>query len=145
MAVTPDAVPSATAPHRPGDTPPPPVPAILVTALALAQFGAYLAVLTPVMVTLALRVHQIVPEADRGAALGQVLSVGALLAMLGNPVFGALSDRTTSRFGRRRPWLLGGMATGLAGLLVVALGGDVLTLMAGWGLAQLSINATLAA
>lgn len=78
-------------------------PAKLVLGLALAQFGAYLAVLTPVMVTLALRVSQIVPEGDRGAALGQVLSVGALLAMLGNPVFGALSDRTTSRFGRRRP------------------------------------------
>lgn len=166
MAVTPDAVPSsslgsssplssaapldkptapsATAP-RPVDDTVPPVPATLVAALALAQFGAYLAVLTPVMVTLALRVNQIVPEADRGAALGQVLSVGALLAMLGNPVFGALSDRTTGRFGRRRPWLLGGMVAGFAGLLVVALGGGVLALMVGWALAQLGINATLAA
>ncbi|MER6344055.1 MFS transporter [Streptomyces sp. NPDC001595] len=120
-------------------------PAKLVLALAFAQFGAYLAVLTPVMVTLALRVSQIVPEDERGAALGQVLSVGALLAMLGNPVFGALSDRTTSRFGRRRPWLLGGMAGGLAGLAVVALGGNVPTLMLGWALAQLGINAALAA
>ncbi|MFJ7074798.1 MFS transporter [Streptomyces sp. NPDC098781] len=122
-----------------------PAPAKLVAALAFAQFGAYLAVLTPVMVTLALRVNQIVPEGDRGTALGQVLSVGALLAMLGNPVFGALSDRTTSRLGRRRPWLLGGMAAGLAGLLVVALGGSVPVLMLGWALAQLGINATLAA
>ncbi|MFJ3666362.1 MFS transporter [Streptomyces sp. NPDC090106] len=120
-------------------------PAKLVLTLALAQFGAYLAVLTPVMVTLALRVSQIVPEADRGTALGQVLSVGALLAMLGNPVFGALSDRTTSRFGRRRPWLIGGMVAGFAGLLVVAVGGSVPVLMAGWALAQLGINATLAA
>lgn len=85
------------------------------------------------------------PEADRGAALGQVLSVGALLAMIGNPVFGALSDRTTSRFGRRRPWLIGGMVTGFAGLLVVALGTGVPALMAGWALAQLGINAALAA
>ncbi|WP_086760905.1 MFS transporter, partial [Streptomyces griseiscabiei] len=120
-------------------------PARLVLGLALAQFGTYLAVLTPVVVTLALRVNQIVPEASRGAALGRVLSVGALLAMLANPVFGALSDRTTSRFGRRRPWLLGGMVTGLAGLLIVALGGSVLTLMLGWAVAQLGINATLAA
>ncbi|MER5752552.1 MFS transporter [Streptomyces sp. NPDC002088] len=120
-------------------------PAKLVLALAFAQFGAYLAVLTPVMVTLALRVSQIVPEADRGTALGQVLSVGALLAMLGNPVFGALSDRTTSRFGRRRPWLVGGMTAGLAGLMVVALGGNVPVLMLGWALAQLGINAALAA
>ncbi|GHH89646.1 MFS transporter [Streptomyces capitiformicae] len=146
MAVTPE----AAHPSPPGSASSlseqiSPAPARLVVALALAQFGAYLAVLTPVMVTLALRVNQIVPEAERGAALGQVLSVGALLAMLGNPVFGALSDRTTGRFGRRRPWLLGGMVAGLAGLLIVALGGGVLALMAGWALAQLGINATLAA
>ncbi|QFR00286.1 MFS transporter [Streptomyces phaeolivaceus] len=147
MAVTPDAAPlgkaTAPSPERPEQIEN--APASLVLGLALAQFGTYLAVLTPVIVTLALRVNQIVPEASRGAALGQVLSVGALLAMLGNPVFGALSDRTTSRFGRRRPWLLGGMTVGLAGLLVVALGGSVLTLMLGWALAQLGINATLAA
>ncbi|MFD9134523.1 MFS transporter [Streptomyces bottropensis] len=156
MAVTPDAVPlgEATA-HTPAPPLPPAspgpadrsetAPARLVLGLALAQFGTYLAVLTPVVVTLALRVNQIVPEADRGAALGRVLSVGALLAMLGNPVFGALSDRTTSRFGRRRPWLLGGMTAGLTGLLVVALGTGLTTLMLGWALAQLGINATLAA
>ncbi|WP_216591532.1 MFS transporter [Streptomyces brasiliscabiei] len=162
MAVTPDAVPLGKATPRPPQSPQPPqslrppgspglprqienAPARLVLGLALAQFGTYLAVLTPVVVTLALRVNQIVPEASRGAALGRVLSVGALLAMLANPVFGALSDRTTSRFGRRRPWLLGGMVTGLAGLLIVALGGSVLTLMLGWAVAQLGINATLAA
>ncbi|WP_406442385.1 MFS transporter [Streptomyces sp. NBC_01613] len=138
---------SARAGEPPSSTghPQPSAPASLVLALVLAQFGVYLAVLTPVMVTLALRVAQIVPEADRGAALGQVLSVGALLAMIGNPVFGALSDRTTSRFGRRRPWLIGGMVTGFAGLLVVALGTGVPALMAGWALAQLGINAALAA
>ncbi|MFJ4616908.1 MFS transporter [Streptomyces sp. NPDC088812] len=129
---------------RPGDDETP-APARLVLALALAQFGAYVAVLTPVMVTLALRVSQIVPEADRGTALGQVLSLGALLAMLGNPVFGALSDRTTSRFGRRRPWLVGGMAAGLVGLTIVAAGSSVPLLMLGWAVAQLGINACLAA
>ncbi|MFD7708886.1 MFS transporter [Streptomyces sp. NPDC059785] len=154
MAVTPDAslgarspelIPSDASSREAPATAPPNAPAKLVLALALAQFGAYLAVLTPVMVTLALRVNQIVPEADRSTALGQVLSVGAILAMIGNPVFGALSDRTTSRFGRRRPWLLGGMAAGFAGLLVVAVGGSVLTLMLGWALAQLGINAALSA
>ncbi|WP_406332823.1 MFS transporter [Streptomyces sp. NBC_00203] len=153
MAVTPDASLGARSPELAAqDTPSPEAPATtenapakLILTLAFAQFGAYLAVLTPVMVTLALRVSQIVPEDDRGSALGQVLSVGALLAMLGNPVFGALSDRTTSRFGRRRPWLIGGMAVGVAGLMVVALGGNVPVLMLGWALAQLGINATLAA
>ncbi|MFF1295970.1 MULTISPECIES: MFS transporter [unclassified Streptomyces] len=145
MAVSHDAPLDATTSPASVETPQQAAPAKLIAALALAQFGAYLAVLTPVMVTLALRVSQIVPEADRGTALGQVLSVGALLAMLGNPVFGALSDRTTSRFGRRRPWLVGGMLAGLGGLAVVAVGTDVPTLLLGWTLAQLGINATLAA
>ncbi|NNN35230.1 MFS transporter [Streptomyces sp. S3(2020)] len=145
MAVSHDAPLDATTSPASVETPQQAAPAKLIATLALAQFGAYLAVLTPVMVTLALRVSQIVPEADRGAALGQVLSVGALLAMLGNPVFGALSDRTTGRFGRRRPWLIGGMLAGLGGLAVVAVGTNVPTLLLGWALAQLGINAALAA
>ncbi|MER5884551.1 MFS transporter [Streptomyces sp. NPDC001941] len=139
--------PGATAvPDGAGRTPGvPDAPAKLVFGLAFAQLGVMVAVLTPVMVTLALRVAQIVPSADRGSALGQVLSLGAVLAMIGNPVFGALSDRTTSRFGRRRPWVLGGMLAGLAGLSVVAFGGSVPALMLGWAIAQLGCNAALSA
>ncbi|MER7107161.1 MFS transporter [Streptomyces sp. NPDC000229] len=146
MAVTHDAVSPLP---RPTDTPavpePDKAPGKLIFGLAFAQFGIMLALLTPVTVTLALRVAQIVPEADRGAALGQVLALGAVLAMLGNPVFGALSDRTTSRLGRRRPWLTGGAVATLAGLAIVALGTGVPTLMLGWALAQLGGNAALCA
>src|SRR6266567_8262560 len=34
--------------------------------------------------------------------------IGVLAAVITNPIAGALSDRTTSRFGRRRPWFLVG-------------------------------------
>lgn len=60
--------------------------------------GIFLAILTPVVVTLALRVDEIVPKGQRGAKLGTVMAVGAVLALVANPLFGALSDRTTSRF-----------------------------------------------
>ncbi|WP_436522122.1 MFS transporter [Actinoplanes sp. HUAS TT8] len=121
----------------------PNAPTKLIVAMALAMLGAYLTILTPVIVTMSIRVAQIAPD-DKSAALGTVLSVGAVLALIGNPFFGAMSDRTTSRFGRRRPWLLGGMLVGSAGLLIVALGSNIPTLTAGWALAQLGINATLA-
>ncbi|XVV15116.1 MFS transporter [Actinoplanes sp. CA-131856] len=134
-----------TAQSRPPVTTPgtPDAPTRLIVAMALAQFGAYLTILTPVVVTLAIRVADIAPD-NKAAALGTVLSVGAVLAVIGNPFFGAMSDRTTSRFGRRRPWLIGGMAVGFTGLLVIALGDSVAILTAGWALAQLGVNATLA-
>jgi MFS family permease len=118
---------------------------VLIFGLAFAQLGVMLALLAPVTVTLALRVAQIVPEGDRGTALGQVLSLGAFLAMVGNPVFGSLSDRTRGRFGRRRPWLIGGMTVALLGLLMIAVGDSVPMLMFGWAIAQLGGNAALSA
>ena len=114
----------------------PDAPTKLIVAMALAMLGAYLTILTPVIVSMSIRVAQIAPD-DKSAALSTVLSVGAVLALIGNPFFGAMSDRTTSRLGRRRPWLLGGMLVGSAGLLIVSLGGNIPTLTAGWALAQL--------
>ncbi|MFF1411045.1 MFS transporter [Streptomyces sp. NPDC058289] len=120
---------SVDAPAHASAAAPADAPAKLIFGLVTAQLGVCIAVFTPIVVTLALRVAQIVPEAERGAALGQVLSVGALLALVGNPLFGAPSDRTTSRFGRRRPWLVGGMAVAAVGLTVVGLGSSVTTLL----------------
>src|SRR5699024_180431 len=39
---------------------------------------------------------------------------GALFAIVGNPLFGSLSDGSRSRFGRRRSCFVGGMLAGLA-------------------------------
>jgi MFS family permease len=70
---------------------------------------------------------------------------GALVALVSNPVFGALSDRTQSRFGRRRPWLVGGMLCGCAALAVIGLAPTINIVLLGWCLAQLAYNAALAA
>jgi MFS family permease len=74
--------------------------------MALAQLGLFLALLTPVFSSLAIKVQDIVPTGDQISALGMVSSLGALAALLANPVFGRISDRTTGRLGRRRPWLV---------------------------------------
>ncbi|WP_374414878.1 MFS transporter [Novosphingobium colocasiae] len=47
--------------------------------------------------------------------LGLVFLVGQVLNSLLDPVIGALSDRTASRFGRRRPWIAGGAVAFLSG------------------------------
>jgi MFS family permease len=71
--------------------------------------------------------------------------VGALFALFGNPFFGRLSDRTTSHFGMRRPWLIAGALGGMAGLAIVACAGSIAQILLGWCIAQLAYNAQLAA
>ena len=73
------------------------------TALyALAIFGTFLALLTPPVMTLALRVAEVAPD-RKESVLSLALGLGALISLLVNPIAGLLSDRTTSRFGMRRP------------------------------------------
>lgn len=120
-------------------------PFSLLAALVVAQFGLYLALLTPSVITVALRVAQIVPPEEKAAGLGVVFSVGAVVALIANPLSGALSDRTRSRFGRRRPWMVGGMAVGAIGLLTIAAGNSIAVLLVGWSITQLGCNAVLSA
>lgn len=43
------------------------------------------------------------------AAIGTVLLVGRLFDAMIDPVLGFVSDRTSTRFGRRKPWILAGL------------------------------------
>jgi MFS family permease len=111
---------------------------------ALAYLGLYCALLASALVTVPLRVAEVAPS-SKEASLGLVAGVGALVALIANPLFGLLSDRTTSRFGRRRPWLVTGVATGAVGLTVIALIPTLPAVLIGWCVAQLGFNATLSA
>ena len=65
--------------------------------------------------------------------------------MFGNPIFGKLSDRTSSPFGMRRPWMVIGLVGGSLGILIVALAPNITILLVGWCISQLLFNALLAA
>jgi Na+/melibiose symporter-like transporter len=71
-------------------------------------------------VSLALKINDLVGIDAAPGKLSLVASVGAGLSIIANPVFGHLSDRTTSRWGMRRPWMLLGLAVGSVGILIVA-------------------------
>jgi MFS family permease len=64
--------------------------------------------------------------------------------MVSNPFFGAMSDRTSSRWGMRRPWMVIGLAGGSLGILVVAVAPTIPVVLVGWCIAQLFFNALLA-
>ncbi len=109
------------------------------------SLGCYLAVFTPAMVALSFKVKHIVPEAEATATLSLVLSLGALSALVASPLAGRLSDRTMSRWGRRRPWIVGGALVALASLVVAGATRSVAMLAVAWCLTQIAINAAFAA
>jgi MFS family permease len=115
-----------------------------VWGLVFAQFVFYVALLGPAIIGIGVKVQQIVPDDQKTSALGTVAGFGALFAVIGNVLFGRFSDRTTSRWGRRRPWIVSGTIVMTLAFLVMALGQTVPVVTAGWCLAQLGANATLA-
>src|SRR3954449_1655212 len=115
-----------------------------VTALVVAQFVFFVALLGPAIIGIGVKVQSIVSDAEKAPALATVAGFGALFAVIGNVLFGRLSDRTTARWGRRRPWIVAGTVVMTMAFVVMALGPTVPGITAGWGLAQLGANATLA-
>jgi MFS family permease len=134
-----DAAPSGSDAARPRE------PRSYVPTLALANFGVLIALLTPVLVSLALKVQALVGEGQANANLSLVLAVGALFALFANPLAGRLSDRTTSRFGMRRPWIVGGSILGFLSFVLIATATSIPMLTLGWCAAQIAFNAVLAA
>ena len=115
-----------------------------VAGLVFAQVVFFIALLGPATIGIGLKVQAVVPLAEQTSAIGVIAGFGALFAVIGNVLFGRLSDRTTSRFGRRRPWIVAGTVLMTIAFLVMALGQTVPVVTAGWCLAQLGANATLA-
>lgn len=116
-----------------------------IAGYALSYAGGALLFLGPLLVSLALKVNDLVGIEEAPRSLALVTGVGSLLALVSNPLFGRLSDRTTSRFGMRRPWMLIGLAGGIAGTLTIAWASSVAAVLVGWCVAQVFLNAVLAA
>ncbi|NRD26880.1 MFS transporter [Frigoribacterium sp. VKM Ac-2836] len=121
----------------------PPTGFRLQASLVFAFFGTWFALLPATQITLALKVDQIDPD-GKAATLSLVLGVGSFIALIAQYVFGALSDRTVGRFGMRRPWLLGGMVTGVLSLFLLSGADTVPLLVLAWSLTQLTFNVLLA-
>jgi MFS family permease len=116
-----------------------------VSLYTLSFAGGALVLIAPLLVTLALKVNSLVGTDAAPANLALVTGTGSLLAMVSNPLFGRLSDRTTARMGMRRPWMMVGLAGGTFGTFVVATASSIPVVLVGWCLTQVFFNALLAA
>jgi MFS family permease len=74
-----------------------------------------------------------------------VTGAGAVVSLVANPLFGAFSDRTASRLGRRVPWVLVGAVLGAAALIALAGAPSVAVMTLLWCLVQAGCNGAYAA
>lgn len=84
-----------------------------ITWFALSWFGVWIAQLTPVQLLLPMQVEQFLSATDwvqNVLGFGVISGIAGAFAIVAYPLTGALSDRTRSRFGRRRPWIAAGTA-----------------------------------
>jgi MFS family permease len=84
------------------------------------QFAALLPVVIPAQILLFVAPGS-AGNAQQALFLGAMAALGAVTALILQPTIGALSDRTRTRFGRRRPFMLVGAAGLLVGLAMLAL------------------------
>jgi MFS family permease len=82
---------------------------------------------------------------DKALTLGILSAVAALLAMIAQPVAGAMSDLSSARWGRRRTYLLAGALIDLLGLAGMVAANNLATLTAGLLLASLGAGISSAA
>ncbi|GAB3573609.1 MFS transporter [Amycolatopsis endophytica] len=120
-----------------------PVRAGWISLLFGANIGLWLGIYAPIQVLLPEQAEHL-DSANKELVFGIVTGVGAVVALLTNPLVGLASDRTRSRFGRRHPWTLAGALCGALGLVVLALAPNVVVMVAGWCLVQAGLGGMLA-
>jgi MFS family permease len=85
-------------------------------------------------------VQQLVGPHDKGKALSLLEGIGTVMAVVWQPMMGAVSDRSRSRFGRRRPFILAGTIGDVFFLTGLALSGSYWLLVIFYFLLQTASN-----
>jgi MFS family permease len=73
-----------------------------------------------------------------------VASAGAIAGLIATPLFGAISDRTTWRLGRRRTWIIVGGISAVSGWGVMARANGIPLLCLGQVLSQVGVDTVFA-
>jgi MFS family permease len=85
-------------------------------------------------------VQELVGPADKGKALSLLEGIGTVMAIVWQPTMGAISDRTRSRYGRRRPFIFAGTVGDVVCLLGLALAGSYWLVVVFYFLLQTASN-----
>jgi MFS family permease len=115
-----------------------------ITGVILVNLGINVAFFAPLQVLLAQQ-SQAFDPVNKEAVLALATGSGAAVSLIANPLFGALSDRTVSRFGRRVPWIAAGAILGFAALLGLSGAPNIAVMVLLWCCVQAGCNAAYAA
>jgi len=91
-------------------------------------------------IILPLRIQDFVEDSRKSTFLGLITFAGLLIAMLVQPIAGSVSDRSTSRWGRRRPFIFIGITAAIILLAGIGSVGSFAALFIIWGFTQTSLN-----
>ncbi|HMH58519.1 MAG TPA: MFS transporter [Galbitalea sp.] len=124
-----------------------------IALFATAWLGIWMAQLTPIQLLLPQQVEDVVHGhswTDNVLAFGIISGIAGACALITFPLTGALSDRTTSRFGRRRPWIFAGVLVFAVSLVILSVQTSIVgvgvfwsTSIIGFCIASAAITATL--
>lgn len=121
-------------------------PAWFIAGIVLAQFGLYIALLAPATVSIQMKIQTLTAvPAEQASMTAMVIAPGALAAVVFNALGGRISDRSTSRWGRRRPWIIVGIVGLALALVLIAVATGPLVMAVGWFISQAFANMAFAA
>jgi MFS family permease len=106
-----------------------------IACFAVAWLGIWMAQLAPMQFLLPAQVQNQMHTTywiDNVVAFGIISGISGVCALITFPLTGAISDRTTSRFGRRRPWIATGALVFAVGLVLLGLQHDIVGIGVFW-------------
>jgi MFS family permease len=120
-----------------------PVTRAWTARFSLVWLGVWMATLVPVQLALPDQLDKI-DHAHKVRDFGLINGLVGIVALVTLPLFGALCDRTRSRFGRRRVWVLAGVIVYVAGLLLTGFQTWWVAVGLAWATASLGANMAMA-
>ncbi|HEV7812527.1 MAG TPA: MFS transporter, partial [Leifsonia sp.] len=109
-----------------------------IAFFAIAWLGIWMAQLAPIQKLLPDQVQAQLNTTywvDNVVAFGIISGISGVCAIVAYPLTGALSDRTTSRFGRRRPWIAVGAVVFAVSLILLGAQNTIVGIGVFWSLA----------
>jgi len=126
------------------EEPIPRVGAWFTIVYTFTYLGLFLVLFMPSLFSLAYKLSTL-EQTGKEASLGLVIGIGALASLVLGPIFGVLSDATRLAWGRRRPFMVIGLAFSAIGATVIALAPNVVVILVGWIIAQAGTSSMSAA